>query len=118
MGHLEIVSTICHCHGRVGGGAPHWHFTITVNSTRTQLLLAISYLGREKAEDKIPLFLLIFQRHVSGATWPNHWKAASKGGRGQWSAEIILLVAQRRAEMGGNSRGRRRAMNNGHKLLV
>lgn len=82
MGHLEIVTTIRYCHGRVGGGASHWHFTIAVNSTRTQLLLAISYLGREKAEGEIPLFLLTFQRHVSGATWPNPLEGSQQGRQG------------------------------------
>ena len=73
----------------------------------------------EKQRVKYPYFFLLSSNVMSvmlvGQT---HWKAASKGGRGQWSAEVIHLVAQRRAQIGGNSCGRGYEMNNGHKLLV
>lgn len=88
----EIVATVGYGHGRVGAGASHWHFTIIVNATRTQLL-AISCLGREKAEGEISLLLLVnFQCHVSDASWPNPLEGSQRGGRGQRSAEVIRLV--------------------------
>ena len=77
------MATVGYGHGRVGAGASHWHFTIIVNTTRTQLLLAISCLGREKAEGEISLLLLVnFQCHVSDASWPNPLEGSQQGRQG------------------------------------
>lgn len=77
------MATVGYGHGRVGAGASHWHFTIIVNATRTQLLLAISCLGREKAEGEISLLLLVnFQCHVSDASWPNPLEGSQRGRQG------------------------------------
>lgn len=118
MGHLEIVTTVRYCHGRVGGGASHWHFTIIVNSTRTQLLLVISRLGREKAEGEISLLLLIFQRHVSDASWPNPPEGSQQGRQGTVVCRDHPAGGTEQSTDGGDSRGRRRMLSSGHKLPV
>lgn len=95
------MATVGYGHGRVGAGASHWHFTIIVNATRTQLLLAISCLGRRKQRAKYPGFFLLTSSVMSVTlVGQTHWKAASEGGRGQRSAEVIRLVAQSRALLG------------------